>query len=109
MIVLTIGIMGGIVGAVIWKIIVEIRSLYTQFPDIYQNAQNTWEQIGSRLSNVYAVLPEYLQAVLDKFGAEISQKFSDGLYVKYTPMVQKAGDFAKSLPNIFIAIIVFIL
>jgi len=108
-IVLTIGIMGGIVGAVIWKIIVEIRSLYTQFPDIYQNAQNTWEQIGSRLSNVYAVLPEYLQAVLDKFGAEISQKFSDGLNVQYTPMVQKAGDFAKSLPNIFIAIIVFIL
>ena len=108
-IVLTIGIMGSIVGAIIWKIIVELRSLYDHFPAIYENAKDTWEQVSGRLSNVYAVLPEYVQAVLDKFGTEISQKFSEGLNIQYTPMVQKAGDFAKSLPNVFIAIIVFIL
>ncbi len=108
-IVLTIGIMGGILGAVIWKIVVELRSLYENFPAIYESAKVSWAQVSDKLSNVYAMLPEYVQSFLDRFGKELSESLSDGLNLQYSPMVQKAGDFAKSLPNVFIAIIVFIL
>ena len=108
-IVLTVGILGGIVGGVIWKIVVEIRRLYSQFPAIYEMAQDTWEQLSDRLSSVYAVLPAYFQDVLSRFGEEISKNLSTGLNIEYTPMVQKAGDAAKALPSIFIAVIAFLL
>lgn len=108
-IVLTVGIMGGIVTAVVWKIISEARTLYNQFPEIYQSAQAAWEQISNKFANVYALMPESIQTTLDRIGADISAGFSDGLNIQYSPMMRKAGDFAKSLPNIFIAIVVFIL
>lgn len=108
-IVLTVGIMGGILTAVIWKIVSEIRALYDQFPVIYESAQAAWAQISSKFANIYAMMPESVQATLDRIGTDISDSLSDGLNIQYSPMMRRAGDFAKSLPNIFIAIVVFIL
>lgn len=108
-IVLTLGIVGGIVGGIIWKIVVEIRSFYDHFPAIYESAKASWEQFADRFANVYAAMPEYVQAFLHNFGDAISQRLSDGINGRYTPVMEKAGDVAKALPSIFIAIIVFIL
>ncbi len=106
-IVLTVGILGGILTAIIWKLVEEIKSLYQQFPYLYESAKLSWEQTAEKLSNLYIAMPQGVQEFFDNLGTQISAgltKFFDNLYV-----VERAGNFAKSLPSVFIALIVFIL
>ena len=100
-IVLTVGILGGILTAIIWKLVEEIKSLYQQFPYLYESAKLSWEQTAEKLSNLYIAMPQGVQEFFDNLGTQISAgltKFFDNLYV-----VERAGNFAKS------ALIVFIL
>lgn len=108
-IVLIIGILGGIITFAVWKIIDEARMVYTQFPMIYQNIQNGIHSLGSRLSVIYDNLPSNIQQALSALGEGISDKTADFINIKSTPVVDHAGSFAKALPSVFVAIIVFVL
>lgn len=108
-IVLIVGILGGIITFAIWKIIDEARMVYTQFPTIYENIQNAIHSFGSRMSVIYDNLPNNIQETLSALGNSISGKTANFINVKSTPMVDHAGNFAKALPSVFIAIIVFVL
>lgn len=107
--VLIIGIVGGILTFAIWKIIDEVRMLYTQFPVIYESVQNGLHSIGNRLSVVYDNLPDNIQASISAMGTDISDKAAEFINTKSTPVVDYAGNFAKALPTGFIAVIVFLL
>ena len=52
-IVLIVGIFGGVLTFAIWKIVDEGRMLYTQFPTIYENIQNSTKALGEKWSVVY--------------------------------------------------------
>lgn len=108
-IVLIIGLLGGVVTFAIWKIIDELRMVYTQFPSIYAGIQNSIHALGSRLSVIYDNLPENIQLAITALGDGISGKAADFINTKSTPMVDWAGRFAKALPSVFVAIIVFVL
>lgn len=108
-IVLIIGILGGIVAFAVWKIIDEARMVYAQFPLIYANAQNAIHSFGDRLSVIYDNLPQNIQQSLSALGEGISARTADFINNKSTPVVDHAGNFAKALPSVFVAIIVFIL
>ncbi len=108
-IVLIIGILGGVLAFAVWKIIDELRMVYVQFPSIYAGLQNSIHSIGSRLSVFYENLPVNIQNAVSAFGEGISNKTADFINTKSTPMVDWAGQFAKSLPSVFVAIIVFVL
>ncbi len=108
-IILTIGIIGGLLTAAIWKIIDEVRSLYMQFPEIYRNMKITAQQLTERLSNVYASLPANVQQAISGIGDSISQGTADFINSHSTPVVGYASQFAKALPSVFVAVIVFIL
>lgn len=108
-IVLIIGILGGIVTFAVWKIIDEARMVYAQFPSIYANAQNAIHSFGDRLSVIYDNLPQNIQQSLSALGEGISARTADFINNKSTPVVDHAGNFAKALPSVFVAIIVFIL
>ena len=56
-IVLIVGIFGGVLTFAIWKIVDEGRMLYTQFPTIYENIQNSTKALGEKWSVVYMNLP----------------------------------------------------
>lgn len=109
-IVLIVGILGGILTFAVWKIIDEARMVYTQFPTIYANIQNGIHSVGDKLSVVYDNLPGNIQQALSALGEGVSGKTADFINVKSTPMVvDYAGNFAKALPSVFVAVIVFIL
>lgn len=109
-IVLIVGIFGGVLTFAIWKIVDEVRMLYTQFPTIYENIQNSTKALGEKWSVVYMNLPsqhstgDYFRQV-----RRISSKAAEFINMKSTPMVDYAGNFAKALPSVFIGIVVFIL
>lgn len=106
-IILTVGIVGGILTGVIWKIVSEVRSLYSQYPKIYNDAVALWESISDKYSKLYTVMPDNFKSLFDNFGSQISETVT-GFFGK-TPVVERAGNFAKSLPGMFIALIVFFL
>lgn len=106
-IILTVGIVGGILTGVIWKIVAEIKSLYSQYPKIYSDAVELWENISDKYSKLYIVMPDGIQNMFDNLGSQISSAVT-GFFEK-TPVIERAGNVAKSLPGIFIALIVFFL
>ena len=107
--VLIIGIVGGVLTFAIWKIVDEVRMLYTQFPAIYESVQNGVHSIGSKLSVIYDNLPMNVQTAITALGDSISDKAAHFINTKSMPVVDYAGNFAKALPSVFIGVIVFIL
>lgn len=108
-IVLIVGIVGGVLTFAIWKIVDEIRMLYTQFPAIYESVRNGVHAFGEKWSVLYDNLPVNIQEALAALGENISDKAAGFINTKSLPMVGNAGNFAKSLPSVFIGIVVFIL
>ncbi len=103
-----VGIIGGILVSVIAKIVNEIQSLY-QNPAIVENIENAFTEISLKFSDIYVKLPESLQATLDDIGENITSSFTGFFDREYTPIFKSAGNIAKSVPGIFIGIIVFLL
>ena len=108
-ILLTVGIIGGIVFAVCWKIVDEIQTLYSQFPQIVAGAKESWEGLSEKLSNINTALPESFQNVTAELGNNLAKAVSDFIKNSYTPVVSGIGNFAKALPRVFVWIIVFVL
>ena len=106
-IVLTVGVLGGILTGVVWKIVDEIRGIYDDFPVIYENIRTAWYDISAGLSNITENLPVNLQNVLNDFSSQTLDWIAG--FAKDTSIVQSAGNIARKLPSIFISIIVFLI
>ena len=70
-IVLIVGIFGGVLTFAIWKIVDEGRMLYTQFPTIYENIQNSTKALGEKWSVVYMNLPSNIQQAITSAGETV--------------------------------------
>ena len=108
-ILLTLGIIGGIVFAVGWKIVEELQSLYELMPDIVENVRKWWEEMYSSFLAMYSSLPEGVQDVGVELGDDVVKTAGEVLKNNSLPVFYGIGNFAIALPKIFIWIIVFIL
>ena len=106
-IVLTVGVIGGIAGGIIWKIVDEIRNIYEDLPVIYMNIRTTWTSISESVEDVVSVLPKEFQTAFEDVSDQFLKWLAD--FATNTELVRSAGNIAKKLPNIFIASVVFIL
>ena len=103
----TVGVIGGIITGVIWKIVDEIREIYYDLPVIWTNIQSAWYSVSDFLSRLMNALPKSMQAAFDSLIDQTTEWISG--FAVNTTIVQSAGNFAKKLPSIFISIIVFML
>ena len=110
-IVLTVGVLGGIVTGIIWKIVDEIRNVYEDLPVIYMDIRATWLNLSKSFSGMVSVLPEAVQTAFESAFESASDQFLKWLadIATNTELMRSAGNFAKRLPNIFIVLVVFIL
>ena len=108
-IIFTIGILGGIITAILWKLVVEIRNLYDQFPAMYVEFQLFWKRFSDNLSHIYNSMPDFVQNVLSDMTQEISDKAKTFIDSRSKQVVRYASDFAKAIPGGFIGVIIFIL
>ncbi len=109
LIVITVILLGGVVGGIIWKIISEIKNIYTQLPQITQGVMEWIKRVQESFSDIYFSMPVDVQNVFDTLGDNIQESLTHIINDNYRPVVYGAGNIAKKLPSIFIAIIVFIL
>ncbi len=87
----------------LWR---ECVSLVQNMPDMYRDLESGFDQIGESLNGIFERLPAAVQKGwhemadnLDKTMGELMGKISE-------PTVTAAGNFAKRIPSILIAIIV---
>lgn len=104
-----IGILGGIIFAVGWKITDELQSVSKLIPDMLNDARNWWDYVSSNFLNMYANLPEGVQDVGLEIGDNVVKNAGEILKDRSIPLFYGIGNFAISLPKIFVWIIVFIL
>lgn len=108
-ILLTVGVLGGILTAIIMKIVDEIKSIYENFPVIYVNMTYEWKEISDKFANIYEMLPSGVQEAVDNLTKNLFDSIAGLADIEYTPIFTSAGNFAKGLPGIFIAMIAFLL
>lgn len=108
-IVFTIGIVGGTLFALLWKLISEMRNLYMQFPQIYNEVQYYWQEFLKHWSSLYESMPYQIQQALSGISNDFSDKAAAFINSHSVPVVGYASDFAKALPGGFISVIIFIL
>lgn len=108
-VILTVGIVGGALVGIVWKIVSELKSIYLQFPQIYQSASDWIERVIHNLSDLYNAMPVDMRDLIDAVGDRLQEGISGFVDKNYKPVVSGAGNVAKSLPSVFISIIVFIL
>lgn len=108
-IILIVGIIGGCATGIIWKIASEVKSIYQQFPQIYDNITKWFSSLSDNFSQIYNILPADIQSVITSIGDNLQASAAEFINKNYRPVMYGAGNFAKTLPSVFVAIIVFIL
>lgn len=104
-----IGAVGGGISWVGYKIVSEVRTLFNNLPQIYQNLLISIDNIKSSLRGFYDILPLNIQQSFSEITTQFTQAVAELINTKSLPFVTGAGSFAKSLPKAFISLIVFVL
>ena len=106
-IILTVGVIGGILGLLVYQLFDEVRSLYMDWDNIIASLRDNWRSLSASWDKMYIGIPDFVRNV-------INNAF-DGLYkqsVEMTaniPVVNAVQVVAKSLPSGLIWTIMFIL
>lgn len=106
-IVLTVGVLGGIVFGIIWKLIDEIKNIFADIPQIAESVRMTWYSITDNLSDIVDVLPKTIQKAIDGFGNDMLSWVAN--LAPDSDFMRSAGNVAKKVPSIFISTVVFLL
>lgn len=109
--IIIVAVLAGIVGALyfgISKVAQEVGSLISNFPQIYEEFEESFREIGESFEGVFKFLPEGIQRGwtvladnMDNMIGNMIQKFS-------RPTVEAAGNLAKRIPSILVSTIVTI-
>ncbi|MCH5256412.1 MAG: sporulation integral membrane protein YtvI [Lachnospiraceae bacterium] len=91
------------------RLIRETDSFINEIPALWKNVENEFNQVGANLSGLYKRLPVGLQNRFINVGNELERYFSDFISGIGMPTFTAVGNFAKQLPDIFMAIIMTLL
>lgn len=106
-VILTFAAMVAIIGGVGYKFFDEMRNLYKQWPEISQSLSSAWDNFISKWNELYIVLPDSVQNMLDNMSDSLSQQVSR--FMTNMEVVDNAQNFAKALPRGIIWTIVFVI
>lgn len=109
---LIIAVLAGIIGGVYLvgvKAVEETKSFMDQAPEIYGGIKEDFRDVEINLSKLIKELPEDVQDGINDFQDRIGEFSGDAIGKVSEITVNYAGDFAKNLPSILIAIIFTIL
>lgn len=91
------------------RLIRETDSFINEIPALWKNVENEFNQVGANLSGLYKRLPVGLQNRFINVGNELERYLSDFISGIGMPTFTAVGNFAKQLPDIFMAIIMTLL
>ncbi len=108
-IILVFGILGGLIGFAVWKIVDEVRSLYTQLPDIVLAVHAGLDSVSLKMSGLYNAMPEAIRESLSDVGNSISERVAAFINSHSTSVVGQGSSIAKQIPGILVGTVVFLL
>ena len=91
------------------KAFTEIKIFIDNFPEMYQQFEEDFRQIGREFQGIFHLLPAELQVGWDEMVNNMEQGMADLITGISEPTVTAAGNFAKRLPSILIAVIVTVI
>ena len=95
-----------LVGSKIWQ---ECVALIQNMPNMYEDLESGLGQIGNGLAGVFERLPQSVQSGWDQMVRNLDKTIGEVMAKISEPTVTAAGNFAKRIPSILIAIIVTII
>lgn len=107
-----IGVLAGVIGLGylgISRIAVETGNLIHNLPQIYENLQEDFQEVGNNLQIVYERLPKDMQESIEEVTSDFAGYVSGMVQAIGEPTFEAAGNFAKNVPGTLIAIIMSIL
>lgn len=87
----------------------ETASLIEALPDMWESAEDDFEQIGQRLSVILKKLPGGMQNTIDGIGNDMNTYVGDLLGKLSSPTIAAVGSFAKRLPSVIVGVIMALL
>lgn len=106
-IILTVGIIGGLLTLLGYQLFEEIKRLYMNWSDIIGNFRFNWRKFTHRLDGLYIGMPDFVKNVIDD--AIDSMYRESGALTKDIPVINTAQAAAKALPAGIIWTIMFII
>lgn len=91
------------------KLLSEAVNLISSIPQMYENFQADFQEIGDNLQGFYDKLPDNIQKNISEMTANLSSYVGGVVQAIGEPTFQAAGNFAKNVPGTLIAIIMCIL
>ena len=91
------------------KLVAETGNLIENLPQIYENWQRDFQEIGENLEIVYNRLPRDTQAHLEQLASNLSGYLSGLVQTIGEPTVAATGNFVKNVPSALIYVIMCIL
>lgn len=105
--ILTLGIIGGLLTLLGYRIFEEIRNLVLNWESVFAHLKNTWDAIYAQFSDVYTGMPEVIQNAVDNAVQGIQTRCIE--MISNMQLVDRAQIIAKALPTALIWTIMFIL
>jgi len=87
------------------KLVAETGNLIENLPQIYENWQRDFQEIGENLEIVYNRLPRDTQAHLEQLASNLSGYLSGLVQTIGEPTVAATGNFVKNVPSALISVI----
>lgn len=91
------------------KLAKEAVGLINSLPEMWENAEEDFQEISRNFAVIYNKLPEDVQQRLAGFGGDITAFFGDIVGSISMPTIAAVGNFAKQLPSILIGVIMALL
>lgn len=91
------------------KLVSEAINLIDSVPQIYENFQEDFEEIGDNLQIFYDRLPKSMQKNISNVTENLSGYISGAVQAIGEPTFEAAGNFAKNVPGTLIGIIMCII
>lgn len=91
------------------KLVRETVSFVNELPILWKNVENEFDRVGNNLEGLYRKLPLDMRDKLENIRNELGDYFSAFIGGIGTPTFTAVGNFAKRLPDIFMAFIMSLL
>ena len=108
-IIVVIGLVVLLLYLLITKLCHEVVGLVNSLPELWENAEKDFAQIGEKLNIIYKRLPVNVQSSLNSFTDQIGSYVGELLGELGTPTIIAVGNIAKQLPSILISTIMALL
>lgn len=92
-----------LIGNRMWK---EALTLADNFPDMYEELENGFRQIGSKGTKAFSRLPEEVQTAWHSLVSNLDETFGTLIGQIGEPTITVAGNMAKRIPSILVGMIV---